>query len=133
MVLGAGFLTFLALLVQAWRNRDSIERAWNYRRIFPPLVFWGVAALYTLSGMSTTLPAFGAGHIGINTASASMQAFAVFGIVSIVFVRIAAGKLATPTFEYHAVPQHDRNVFHGQWMAFWMLGFLLGGFPVFIW
>lgn len=97
------------------------------------MMFWGIAALYVLSGLVTTLLAFGAIHVGIDTASTTMQILAALGIVSIIFVRIVAGKLAKPIFEAHAIAQSDRNVFHGLWMALWLLGFMTGSLPIFIW
>ncbi len=125
-------LPWLLILFLLWRGRHEFAHAWRYRHIFRPRFYWGVAALYAISGAAITLSAFGAPHLQIKPASTAMQIVAGAGILSLGLVRILAGKLARPVFERNDVPQKDRNYVHGLWMMYWLLGLALGFLPVFL-
>jgi len=128
----AGFVSLPIILIIVWRQRREIARAWKYRHIFHPALYWGMAGLYALSGALVTFPAFGAVHFNINTSSVAMQILTCIGIVSIGLSWMIARKLATPIFDTHSVTHGDRNTIHGLWAMYWLPGLALGLLPTFV-
>jgi hypothetical protein len=120
-------LVFILLI--AWRGRAQMLRAWQQRSLFRAGTCWGIAVMYVLSGASITFCAFGAAHIGLNPEAFAMQSIAVAGLVSMLLVRMIAGRLATPVFEINGISQADRKDINGLWMMFWMAGLAVGILP----
>jgi hypothetical protein len=119
-----------AIIVSAiWRQRRDIARAWHNRRLFSLPIFWGIAALYSLSGAAITFASFGAVRLALSSASTTMQAVAITGLVALPCVHLVARKLATPIFNRDGMAQRDRYHFHSLWMGFWVLGLALGLLP----
>jgi hypothetical protein len=132
LTVGPALFLFLFLLFFLRQRRCEIFVAWQQRRMFPPSTYWGVAALYTLSGFIPMFSVFGMPHVPIQIASTFMQVLTVAGLLSLPVVHIVARKLAKPRFEAHAIPAKERHEFHGLWMGFWLLGFVIGWLPMFM-
>lgn len=124
-----GLAALIWILALASADRGEIARAWRYRTMFPPAMFWGVPALYVIAGVLVSAPAFGMVDLNISVSSPAVQVLAGLGVVSIAVVWFAARRLATPVFEAHAVAHKDRNAVHGLWGMFWIAGLILGVLP----
>ncbi len=126
------FLPMLFLLFWTRRNRHELAVAWQYRRIFPAHIYWGIALLYVLSGASFTFIVFGAQRFEMPISSAPMQIFAVVSLLSMGVVYVFARKRATPIFNANEIPQRDRNYVQGLWGMFWLPGLAIGLLPTLI-
>ena len=120
-------LVFVFLI--AWRGRPQMLRAWRQRSLFHAGAYWGIATMYVLSGASITFCPFGARHLGLDPEALAIQLVATAGLVSVVLVRMIAGRLATPVFEINNISQADRRDVHGLWMMFWVVGLAVGFLP----
>jgi succinate dehydrogenase hydrophobic anchor subunit len=128
-----GALLFVFFILLLWPRRSEISKAWLQRGVVPATVYWGVAAMYALSGFIPMFSTFWMPRLNVSANSSFAQALTAIGLISLVAVHIFARKLAKPRFEAHAIPARERNEFHSLWLGFWLLGLLAGWLPIFIW
>jgi len=128
-------LIFLGMIL--WPRRREIVRdvaiGWQQRRNFSFALYWGIAALYVLSGSAVAFSSLWAPKFNLDPNTAFSQTITILGLVSIVPLRIAAGAIAKPRLNAKGVLAHDRNAFHSLWMGFWVIGLLLGLLPLVLW
>lgn len=118
------------LILLAWRGREQAADGWRQRSVLPPGLYWSIASLYALSGATFSFATFGATHLKIPVAYATLQFVAMAGVVLWAALLWGAHRLAKPWLEADDVPQAGRKHMHCVWAAFWPLGVGLGFLPL---